>query len=171
MSQVFQRGPASPVMNLTPLIDVVFQLIIFFMLVNQIVSEQNVKMIVPAPTSPKTQQLNEDDKPIVVNVAPFDYSEQNRSASPLQHSGDAQFVQIGNKRYDPAQMSMLAEQISAEKASRESLGIEEVQVVLRADMALHYRTVQPVMEAIRAAGVQWVKLAAYTEEGPYDLGP
>ena len=169
MSQVFKRGPAAPEMNITPLIDVVFLLIIFFMLVNQIVAEQNVKMIVPAPTDPQTQMLDEDDKPIVVNVAPVEYDEQARTRMPLQHSGQATRVAIGGREFGPSQTSAITQYLREAKATRIERGIEPVQAVVRADMAIHYEEVRPILEAIRAAEIENVKLAAYTEDGPYDF--
>ena len=158
MSQVFQRGPASPEMNLTPLIDVVFLLIIFFMLVNQIVAERNVKMVVPAPTDPNTRQLSEDDRPIVVNIAPQPYTGETRP-SPLAHPGRAAFVQVGSQRFPVGALGDLTAALQAEQAAR-----PEAQVVLRGDMALFYEEVQPVMEAVRASGIERIDLAAFTEE-------
>ena len=156
-------------MNLTPLIDVVFLLIIFFMLVSQIVAEQNVEMIVPAPTDPQTQELTEDDRPIMVNVAPVAYEDDSRSAMPLRHSGQATKVVVGTREFGASQTSSITEYLRAMKASRIEQGIEPVQVVVRADMAIHYEEVRPILEAIRAAEIEDVKLAAYTEEGPYQF--
>ncbi len=68
-SKVHKRGPATPEMNMTPLIDVVFQIIIFFMLINNIITEQTVQMFVPELDDPKTRRT-EDMKKIVINVAP-----------------------------------------------------------------------------------------------------
>ena len=59
MSIVIKRGPRAPQMNMTPLIDVVFQLILFFMLVNNIVAEESIQMIVPLLEDPETQQLGD----------------------------------------------------------------------------------------------------------------
>ena len=163
MSQVFQRGPASPEMNLTPLIDVVFLLIIFFMLVNQIVAERNVKMIVPAPHEPNTRQLSEDDNPVIVNVAPQPYTAETRP-DPLRHPGQAAFVQVGSRRFALGQLAELTAALRNEKAAR-----PDVQVVVRSDMAIFYEDVQPVIEAVRASGIERVDLAAFTEEAGYDF--
>ena len=69
MSLVHRRGPTAPDMNITPLIDVVFLLIIFFMLVSRIVADENVPMVVPALDDPKTYEPGQIEK-IVVNVVP-----------------------------------------------------------------------------------------------------
>mgnify|MGYP006421770995 CR=1 FL=1 len=156
-------------MNLTPLIDVVFLLIIFFMLVSQIVTEQNVEMIVPAPTDPQTQELTEDDRPIMVNLAPVQYEDETRSAMPLRHSGQATKVVVGTREFGASQTSSITEYLGTLKASRIEQGVESVQAVVRADMAIHYEEVRPILEAIRAAEIEDVKLAAYTEEGPYEF--
>ena len=61
-SQVFKRGPVTPQMNITPLIDVVFLLIIFFMLVTNIIAEEAVEMIVPQLDDPVTRELGNVDR-------------------------------------------------------------------------------------------------------------
>ena len=48
MSSVFKRGNAKIEANLTPMIDVTFLLIVFFVLVSQIVEVENVPMSLPA---------------------------------------------------------------------------------------------------------------------------
>ena len=169
MSQVFKRGPAAPEMNLTPLIDVVFLLIIFFMIVSQIVAEQNVEMIVPAPTDPQTQMLTEEDKPIMVNVAPVEYDAKSRGALPLRHSGQATKVVVGSREFGATQTTAITNFLREVKATRIQQGVDPIQAVVRADMALHYEEVRPILEAIRAAEIENVKLAAYTEEGPYEF--
>jgi len=160
MSQVFQRGPVSPGMNLTPLIDVVFLLIIFFMLVNQIVADRNVKMIVPAPTDPQTREVR-DDRPVIVHVAPQPYTAQTRP-DPLRHPGEAAFVQVGSTRLPLGRLGELTAALRAQRAARPDL-----EVVIRSDLALYYRDVRPVIEAVRDAGVRRIDLAAFTEEAGY----
>jgi len=165
MSKVHQRGPAKPEMNLTPLIDVVFQLIIFFMLVNQIVAEQLVEMIVPAPSEPRTRQISENDDVIMVNIAPQPYNNETRSLEqPLEHDGTAAYINVDGKEFAIGELQAVTELMAGIKSNR-----AEVQVVLRADMALFYEEVQPIMEAVKAAGIETVNLAAYTEEADFDL--
>ncbi|MEM1099284.1 MAG: biopolymer transporter ExbD [Planctomycetota bacterium] len=155
MSKVFQRGTVKPEMNMTPLIDVTFLLIVFFMLVSNIVANESVPMVVPELSDPKTRELGEVDK-VVVNIAPASFSGDARLDSPLDHPGSAQFVQLGaGTRYDMGRLAGLTEALKQEVEAR-----PDVEVLLRADAALYYSQVQPVMDAITDAGVGVVNLVA-----------
>lgn len=161
-SQVFKRGPAVPEMNITPLIDVVFLLIVFFMLVNNIVAEEQVKMIVPMLSDPKTRELGEIERLTVSLVPPGG----PRGENPLILPGAAepQAVQIGAFRRLPAEDYA---GITAAVAERVGTAEGPLEVVLRADAGLTYETVQPIMAAITAAGVETVHLSAFLpDEGP-----
>ena len=157
MSKVHKRGPTSPEINMTPMIDVVFQLIVFFMLVNNIISEEAVLMIVPELEDPKTHELGQNDR-ITVNVAPQSY-DPSRGINDLNIPGEASFVQVGLDRYDLDDMEGVTEALKQAKAQN-----EEVQVLLRADSGLFYDEVQPVMQAITTAGIVTVNLVAYLPE-------
>ena len=73
MSQVFERGASTPRMNMTPLIDVTFQLIIFFMLVNSIASNEVLTIVLSELDDPQTIQLGKVDR-IIVNLGTEDFN-------------------------------------------------------------------------------------------------
>lgn len=147
--------PTTPQMNITPLIDVVFQLILFFMLVSNIVSNQAVEMIVPDLERPLTREMSDRGR-VVVNIAPQHFSASSRIDSPLQFPGQARAVQIGNRAFDIADLSGMVEQLRQAKEADPNL-----EVLLRADSALFYDQVAPVMQAIAQAGISTVNLVAY----------
>ncbi|MDX1682272.1 MAG: biopolymer transporter ExbD [Phycisphaeraceae bacterium] len=159
---VHKRGPTTPEMNMTPLIDVTFQLIIFFMIVSNIVSEQTVEMVVPELEDSQAYQLGDQDK-VVVNVEPPPFDRKDRRADGsndhLQADGQAAGIWVGIKQYAPNETDKVTAQL---KAARERN--PEVQVLLRADSALYYREVQQVMAAIAAAQIKTVNLVAYRHE-------
>lgn len=160
MSQVHQRGPTAPEMNITPLIDVVFLLIIFFMLVNKIVSDETVQMVVPELTDAKTYDLGELDK-ISVSVAPV---EGDRGSNPLNWNGEPQYVQVGSQRFELGDLPGITAVLADARAKN-----EKVEVNLRADAALYFEAVQPVMTAITEAKIGKINLVAYLpEEGPVE---
>jgi biopolymer transport protein TolR len=166
-SKVHKRGPVAPQMNITPLIDVVFLLIIFFMLANKIVSEENVPMIVPKLANPKTYDMGEA-KTIVVNIAPAATTSTNRNFSqPLDFDGEPQYVSIGlGQRLDVRDLDQITKALEAAKALN-----SEVEVLLRADAALYFDAVQPVMNAITAANISKINLVAFLpDQGPV-VGP
>lgn len=145
----------TPEMNMTPLIDVVFQLIIFFMLVNNIISEQTVQMVVPELEEARTRALDEGTR-VFVNVAPFDHKPEDRKANTLSFPGEAQFVNVGGERFSVNDLEGISAELREWKANN-----PDVEVLLRADAALYYESVAPVMAAISAAEIQTINLVAY----------
>jgi biopolymer transport protein TolR len=142
--------------NLTPLIDVTFQLIIFFMLVNNIIAEENVPMLVPDLDDPKTRQLGEVQR-ITVNIVPMPFDERARlQGNRLDHAGAAVRVQIGAlDQYAADDLEGIRHALEAVRRSN-----PQVEIMLRADAALYYHQVQPVMDAITAARIVKVNIVA-----------
>ena len=161
MSAVIQRGAVTPSMNITPLIDVVFLLIIFFMLVNNIVSEETVDMILPELVDSEAREVGEIDR-VVVNIAPEAFSRDGRGDYPLVHPGTASYVKIGTgsgSRFEPGDTARMTEALRQIKAQN-----PQVQVLLRSDGAIYYESVRPIMDAVAAAGIERVNLVAYMPE-------
>ncbi|MFP4222595.1 MAG: ExbD/TolR family protein [Phycisphaeraceae bacterium] len=147
------RAPASVRMNITPLIDVVFLLIVFFMLASSIASEQRVEMVVPELDDPQTRQF-EDVEPLMVNVVPV--APEDRSENPLSIPGEAHEIRVGTLgRFAPDDLAGVTAALRAELRRH-----PEREVHLRADAAVWYDRVQPVLEAIREAGADKVHLVA-----------
>ncbi len=158
-SQIFHRGPTTPQMNITPLIDVVFLLIIFFMLVNNIISEQSVQMIVPQLDEPTTRELLDDSGRIIVNIAPAEYAHSERQGNPLLFDGEARFIRVGLQTFAADDLDgVTAALVEAKEA------FPDAEVVLRSDGALYYGVVQPVMGAITRAGIDTINLVAFMPE-------
>lgn len=168
MSQVTSKGPVTPSMNITPLIDVVFLLIIFFMLVNNIVAEESVEMIVPMLDDSKARELGEVSR-VVINVAPEEFDRKQRlDGDPLLHGAEAKYLKVGMKTYDmtPEGMKSASDDLKerVEGAPKNADGTSVLEVLLRADAALAYGEISPVMTLITAAGVSKVNLVAFMPE-------
>ena len=164
MSRITKRGPVTPTMNMTPLIDVTFLLIVFFMLVSNIVSEENLELIPPRLDEPQTKSLGEVER-VVVSVGPQRYNKDERTLNPLAFDPLARVVQVGIQTFDdPGDLVGITDALKEAVArSKAKSGSDEapVEVLLRADAALYYREVQPIMTAITGAGVGTVHLVAY----------
>jgi len=161
MSKVHKKGPVSPEMNMTPMIDVVFQLIIFFMLVNNMISEETVQMIPPDLEKPKAVEIGEMKK-LTINLAPTEVANRDRKDNPYDIDGLVQFVQIGPlEKFAPGDIEGMSAFLKAAVADNPKL-----EILLRADGALFYEAVQPIMEAITQAGIRKVHMVTYlTEQG------
>ena len=168
MSQIHTRGPKSPSMNMTPMIDVTFQLIIFFMLINNIVSEEAVTLTVPKLWEPKVVELGEI-KRVTVNIVPAENPEDrfDEGKDPLAIDGSAVTVKVGLKDFGFNELDQVTESLKDAVAQN-----EEVQVMLRADAGTKYKYVQEVMAKITQAKIKLVNLVAFMpDEGPLNLNP
>jgi len=170
--RLHQRGPVAPEMNITPLIDVVFLLIIFFMIVTKIVSDERTPMIVPQLEDPRTH-APETSRRVIINVArttpevntrrgvmkgPADYAH-------LAGPGEAEYIRVGGYRTFSLSSDGLDKLTSLLKAEKQAS--ETIKVLVRADAALFYSQVAPVMNAITNARISSVNLVAYEDERPF----
>jgi len=142
-------------MNMTPLIDITFQLIIFFMLVSNIIAQESVEMIVPELENSKARELGEVER-VIVNIVPMPFDRKHREkGAPLDMEGTASQVLIQYHQYDADDLDGIRAELADVKEQN-----AERQVLLRADGALYYQDVQPIMDAISAAGINTVNVVA-----------
>ena len=120
--------------NLTPMIDVVFLLIVFFVLVSQVVDLQSVHMDLPAPLDPASEMAGDDPR-AVINIVP-------------SASGSAAGYRLGSRFYaaDTAGVQALAGHLAGLYRDAPTLRVN-----LRADRTTHYQWVQPALEAVADA--------------------
>lgn len=140
MSSVYRRGTAEINANLTPMIDVTFLLIVFFVLVSRIVDVESVSMALPTPEQPLSEKPG-DEQRTILNVIPGP-------------SGTATGYRIGGRNFsaspdsDDAMMSHIASLYAANPA---------LNINLRADRDTSYTWIEPALRAVaegaRASGV------------------
>lgn len=172
-SQVTKRGAKTPQMNMTPLIDVTFQLILFFMLVNNIISQESIPMQVPRLSDPQTVE-HEDVRKITINVAGKHAPGEKRDATPLMGDGQIGVIRVGsleewNIGAGEISLSDALDEITRtikESKQQTTAQNKELHVDLRADASLHYHNVRPVLIAVTQAEVATLNLVAYLDENP-----
>jgi biopolymer transport protein ExbD len=125
--------------NMTPMIDVVFQLIIFFLLTSHF-AQQEAHLPLPLPAADSAAALKDVDAPrLVINVT---------ADGTLLFSG---------RSLTPADLRQrLAERIA-------DLG-KDVEVRIRADRSVPYQHIEPVLLACARAGIWNVNYAVYRRE-------
>jgi biopolymer transport protein ExbD len=124
-----------PELNLTAMMDLVLNLILFFVLISNFAAAQNPAMEVPKPDGSLARPSPIPNK-VVVNIL----AEEN--------SGAIKEVTLGPEHFAPGDYARLT-QLLVEEAKKSA----EVSVDLRADRSLHYSDVAPVMSAISATNV------------------
>lgn len=125
--------------NLTPMIDVVFQLIIFFLVSSHLV-KQEAQMALPLPVADSGQEPADDPgKRLTLNVL-----------------ADGSLLLAGRHVQGDELASRLRD-VAGEQASR-------LEIRIRADRTVPYRFVDPVLGACARAGLWDVKFSVYRSE-------
>ncbi len=154
--------------NLTPMIDCTFQLIIFFILTAQMASSDLAKLLVHRPykstalTAETGMDINKPNQ-VTVNVVneygdKKDNRDPGRSSQPLCYKIGTQTIEIGD-------VDRLLEIFNHRKASAKAAGYKEGDFFLeiRADRDVEYGGVEPVMEAAIEAGISKVNMTAIVD--------
>lgn len=144
---VSHERPESAVFNATPLVDVIFILTIFFMLVSRFSSAELVPMDLPKPEKSQAKAIRMRDR-VVVNCRPVDTT--NPTDGRVAYS-------LGPNRAEPLQI--IADRLAAMK--RESPGIR---VLIRADRRLPYGAVRSVMRILAENRIEMLNVVAHVAE-------
>ena len=159
-------------MNLTPMIDCTFQLIIFFILVSQMTSDQLVPLIVPSPEKPQT--LVDDDRELQPGVAVVNiwsrYKGEEKLADGTKRIEDplgtilAEGYKVQHETIEPGNIQRLAEILREKRLRHKSLHGDRLPfyVEIRADRDLGYEQILPVMRAAAHAHVDKMYMTAIT---------
>ena len=125
--------------NMTPMIDVVFQLIIFFLVSSHLIKQESHVQL-PLPTAKSGEQDVTAEKPrLTVNVL-----------------ADGELLLTGRQ--------LTADELTARLAEKvEELG-QDLEVRIRSDRTVAYARVEPVMLSCAKAGIWNVTFAVYRPE-------
>jgi biopolymer transport protein ExbD len=160
--------------NLTPMIDCTFQLIIFFIIVAQISNEELAPLIVPEPdkSRAKKQDLEQQGSPdvTIVNVwSEFEDRKElddgtTRDEEPIL-AMKAVGYKVRQETLDVGDLRRLTEILREERAGFESNGrpAQTYYVEVRADMDVGYDQVLPVMRAAAEAGIARMYMTAVAD--------
>ncbi|MEC9372267.1 MAG: biopolymer transporter ExbD [Planctomycetota bacterium] len=146
-SRPHQRGPARLAADMTPMVDVVFLLIIFFVLVSQIAGGERIDMTLP-DVEQNTAQPPKTDR-LILNVAPPEHARTTGAAYRLGPRGYAD---------TPRGMTALTQAIRDELERNPSTSI-----LVRAPRDASYATVHPALRACAEAGVRDIHLMTAPE--------
>ena len=148
-------------MDMTPMIDIVFQLIIFFMLISDMSQKELEVLVLPAAENASPDKPNPDDMRPVVNIV-----------------ADGGIHIKGEQFYDPqapdeykrveqhlALMASRMEREALEEGS--SIMVPADAVLVRADQSTPFHHIQKIMEICGKQGIQiWKIQLAASESSP-----
>ena len=138
-------------LNLTAMLDVVFNLIFFFLMLTNFASSELPEMEVPVPDNSKAVFIEERNR-VILNIIPeeggWDQPAGVKVGAELVHPGEeARITQLLKTEHELA---------VAQKT--------EVEIDLRVDRRIQFRHVQPIMNAITRAGISKINLVANTDD-------
>lgn len=161
-SQVYTTGETELSFNMTPMIDVTFQLIIFFLLAGTFASMDAVALDVPQIHEPLAQELKLENK-VTVSVPPAPGAAGSESLR-----GKADGWMIGGEAIPVGDTEALKNRIALAKdryerrAAAEGVDVTQpgqaFQIEIRADGAVNYSQVQPVIAVASELGIARMNL-------------
>jgi len=135
-------------LNLTSMLDVIFQLIVFFLLITNFTSMELPELEPPVPDESVAYEPDSARPRIVINVV----ADENIDSIP-------KFIQIGpTKKLPPGAHVDLTNLLKFEREQDPSVEID-----LRADHRIEYQHVQKIMTAITQAEIARINLVALVE--------
>lgn len=138
------HGQQSSEPNLTPLLDLVLQLVMFFMLVaNFVMDELSDKIKLPIATQAK---------PLTAKDVNFMYLNVDKTGKVL--------VPIGEPKTTEAEIKFYLDQAAKNHVLGEKKAKEEVTVIIRADKDAKFMHIFRTMSVIKAAGFRKLQLRA-----------
>ena len=162
--QSIRRHP-SVQFNLTPLIDVVFILITFFMLICRSIGRENYKLELPDDCV--TAVITEESEQNAITVSVFESTTLNEPDPLVLYAIRDQQYDLQSDRFgdDPYQLI----QSMSEQLTREVQLKGDSLVYLRADKNMTYYQVQNALLALARAEIKTVHLAAYRTAQPRQI--
>ena len=144
-----------PELNITSMLDVVLNLIMFFILITNFASA-NLPTEVQAPQPEESvAKDNPDISKLLVNVLPLTTAKAEVDTRDATDTGEASGIIFGGKHYAMSELGTITELLKKEATINPDIAIS-----LRADRNIRFDAVQPVMNAITAAGIKTVNLVA-----------
>lgn len=133
-------------MNMAPMIDMVFMLLIFFAFCARLKSAESVEMLLPKPEKSQALNVPLEDR-VLIHCRPAD---------PANPAGDVLYSAGVNP---PESLERISERLERVKQV-----VPDLKVVIRADRRLPFEAVRAVMKVVADQGIERMNLVALTAE-------
>ena len=155
------KGGGAVSFNMTPMIDIVFNLLIFFMIVSQFyqLKVEPVKLPPAAMADPMKDELPKFQQ-VVINVVPPD-TQKNPNDTTTVVKIDGRIVMESVMYGDVPDPEPLIALLTARKEAAEANKGKPLNVILRAGENVHYELIGRVMLCASQAGIPYWWVQAY----------
>ena len=141
--------------NMTPMIDVVFLLIVFFMLICQFISQDNERLAVPDNCSTAIDDPVNMENEIVIQV----WSRTGNKDNVVYSIGQSDFYLENDDQDSSTKLIMDISQSLKDSAT----GMKNPVIRLRGDGSLSCSQVRPAIKAAATAGLANIRFAAFKD--------
>ena len=162
--RVFERGAAVIDFNMTPMIDVTFQLILFFILVGQVASDALARMELAKPEKSqaiKTETVGTGTK-IIINIV-SKAAVEDKEVKPFL-AGQVDRYVVGGQPFGVGDEEKIV-RVLEQELSKPEVKPEEFFVEVRADRRVFFAGVEPIITAAVDAGVRRMNITALLDLG------
>ncbi|MFC1675764.1 ExbD/TolR family protein [Planctomycetota bacterium] len=145
--EIFNRDNDSGSFNMTPIIDIVFLLIIFFLVVSQFIEAENFEISLPGDC--EFAQSDSADEASAATVTIMKISDQKIGFA------------VGAKRIHSSRPEVLIESLARSIDARlDKLALEDRVVTLRIDKDIYFSDAQYALAAVASSKATKIKMAA-----------
>ncbi|MFP4355130.1 MAG: ExbD/TolR family protein [Phycisphaerae bacterium] len=140
--------------NMTPMIDCTFLLIVFFILTSQIIKAELVDMVVPDVTRAQvpSEQKPEDDNAIIIQAVSKAAAGDRTDSTAAEDLHRERGYRVGTQDFEPGDYTGIEQAIQLAMEEARAAGFKTFKVIVRADARLKYQYVYRLMERASVAG-------------------
>lgn len=172
----------TPTLNVVSMVDVIFNVIVFFIITAKAASDENVKMAVPKVETPNVHPVPKEVPKLTVSVVCNSPEQVDAQLNKLRGNDVHGAIAVGGSTVKMVTVGGLPKHQFKINPSRPDYGpvtaaIKEIaairlkgadpkvklEILLRADMGSTYDQVRPVMDAISAAGMEKINLIEFKD--------
>ncbi|MHC4561223.1 MAG: ExbD/TolR family protein [Planctomycetota bacterium] len=148
--------------NMTPMIDVTFQLIIFFIITGQIVSNDLAPLKVPAPADTQAREELVDKPGLIINVV-SEVGDEEGPKVDLRKAARADYWWVAQQKVKVGDMDALTTIFREELDRIPEAKRKDYKLEVRSDYRVKYADVETVMLAAAEAGFQTMNITAIAD--------
>lgn len=148
--------------NMTPMIDCVFQLILFFLLASQVASQDLPAMELHRPHRSQAQKPEDVRFPYKVVVNVLSAREEN-NPDPVK-AGKAKLYLVGGEKVAPNKIQLLERKLKKRWRETDDRHKKDFFIEIRADKDVHFVDVVPVMETAAKVGIVKMNITALAKQ-------
>ena len=162
--------PVQVEFNMTPMIDVTFQLILFFILVGQVASDALARMLVPEPWDSQAhppEVIQKQPNKMIINIVSASKYDEDRGSRGDPDGRRVGFYQVDstNVGKGPEGLMKMENLITKRLAKLPADQKKSFFVEIRADKRLPFAAVYPVLEIAGLKGVPLMNITAIRDLG------